>query len=789
MQHIHRRPRATRQRLAHCLLLALAGITSHSATARELVGESAEVVPGDTPETWQLQAGAQLRVSGGETLSLAAEGGSSIHLDNATVRGEFPTWTEFTTVRLEDTSSLVARNSAILGKGIQLSGSATAELVNSRVHLNHAAGLDPFDERSIGIDIGMASGGAPSRVILDASEVLVDQVYPPYRGHTGVGARLSQGELFLRNGSRIHAEDIGVILFNGGGTLPMMVDVDHSTIIGGTGAAIRIATIVDTARFDIRVANGSQLQGADGRLLHVESLLPGRSGAALIRFDVDDSRLAGDIERDDTSVPLGTLDVSLRNRAQIDGRFINVGSAAIDSDSTWLLTGDSNVGHLQLGSSGRVALGDGSAFNTLLLDTFHGDGGTLLFNTVLGDDHSDSDRLVIGGDASGQANVAVRNARGAGAETERGIELIHIGGASNAQFDLVGRAVAGKYDYALVKDANGSWYLRSQLPTAPDPCEADPGLPGCAPIDPVKPVDPIDPVLPPQRLRPEVGAYLANQFAVDQLLRHSARERQSGAAEGVRGWARLDQAHSRLGAVDDQLQLRVQRSRLQLGADLGVFDEGRGRAGVMATAARSTAQSQATRYSARGLLQGGALGLYAGWNGDALYVDGSVQRGQFRNRVQGEGLAEERYDAKLWQSSLEAGYRFRLGRAPASLTPELQLVHTDRRIDTHTEANGTVVRSLGNSSLSGRVGLRLQGEGRAVSPYLLANAYREGGSQGLAFDDEAMRASVPRNRYELSAGANLQLQAGLRAWGGLGVMRGDHGYREARANLGVAYRW
>jgi len=436
-----------------------------------------------------------------------------------------------------------------------------------------------------------------------------------------------------------------------------------------------------------------------------------------------------------------------------------------------------------------VALGDGSAFNTLRLDSFHGDGGTLLFNTVLGDDRSDSDRLVIGGDASGQANVAVSNARGAGAETERGIELIHIGGASNAQFDLVGRAVAGKYDYALVKDANGSWYLRSQLPTAPDPCEADPDLPGCAPIDPVKPVDPIDPVLPPQRLRPEVGAYLANQFAVDQLLRHSARDRHSAAAEGVRGWARVDQAHSRLGAVDDQLQLRVQRSRLQLGADLGVFDEGRGRAGVMATAARSTAQSQATRYSARGLLQGGALGVYAGWNGDTLYVDGSVQRGQFRNRVQGEGLAEERYDAALWQSSLEAGYRFRLGHAPVSLTPELQLVHTDRSIDTHTEANGTVVRSLGNSGLSGRVGLRLQGEGHAVSPYLLANAYREGGSQGLAFDDEAMRASVPRNRYELSAGANLQLQGGLRAWGALGVMRGDHGYREARANLGVAYHW
>jgi len=271
------------------------------------------------------------------------------------------------------------------------------------------------------------------------------------------------------------------------------------------------------------------------------------------------------------------------------------------------------------------------------------------------------------------------------------------------------------------------------------------------------------------------------------------------AAEGVRGWAQVSASNSQLAAVNDQLDLRVQRSRLQLGADLGVFDNGRARVGIMGTAAQADAQSrsQLTGYSARGKVQGGALGVYAGWAGDALYVDGNVQRGQFRNRVQGEGLAEERYDADLWLSSLETGYRFdigTIGNTALSLTPELQLVYTDSRIDTHTEANGTVVRSQGNSGVSGRVGLRLQGEGRAtagasVSPYLVANWYCDGASQGLAFDDEVMRASTPRNRYELNGGARVQFQGGLSAWGGLGVMRGDHGYREASAKLGVAYAW
>jgi len=219
----------------------------------------------------------------------------------------------------------------------------------------------------------------------------------------------------------------------------------------------------------------------------------------------------------------------------------------------------------------------------------------------------------------------------------------------------------------------------------------------------------------------------------------------------------------------------------------------------MGTVAQSSATSRSllTGYSAKGKVEGGALGVYGSWSSDALYVDASVQRGQFRNRVQGEGLAEERYDSDIWQSSLEAGYRFgigQIGSTALSLQPELQLVHTDASTDRHTEATGTVVRSLGDSGLSGRVGLRLQGEGRSaagasVSPYVVANWYRDGASNGMAFDDEALKASVPRNRYEVNAGARLNFRSGLSAWGGLGVMRGDHGYREATANVSVAYAW
>ncbi|MGG2103603.1 autotransporter outer membrane beta-barrel domain-containing protein [Stenotrophomonas sp. NRRL B-14846] len=711
------------------------------------------------------------------------------------------------TIWVADNASLTAYRSSIVGNGLLLTGEASARLFSSNVQVTRATGLDPFSPTSIGIDLEHRAGLIPGvEVEIDATQVRVEQPDRPRPGYTGVGVRLAQGQVAIRNGSRIDADDIGMLLYSTGDDLHSSVVIDDSTVIGGSGSAIRIATIGHAPTFDITVSNGSRLRGGDGHLLRVGSFVAGASGASKVRFSVDNARLSGHVASDDASAHLGSLDVILRNKAQIDGRFINVTSASIDSDSTWLMTGDSNVGHLALGDTGTVALGNGSTFNTLSVDTFDGAGGTLLFNTQLGDDASATDKLIIKGDANGQANVRVLNAGGAGAKTDKGIELIRVGGASNAQFDLQGRAVGGQYEYFLFKDAtNGGWYLRSEVPAGPDPCSTDPALPECAPvdpIDPVDPVDPIDPIDPTPVLRPEAGAYLANQFAMDQLLRHGGRDRQGGstsAVDGVRGWARVDATQSKLSAVEDQLDLRVDRSRLQLGADIGVFDNGQGRVGVMGTLAKSdaTSRSQLTGYSARGKVNGGALGVYGNWSNDALYVDASVQRGQFRNRVQGEGLAEERYDSDIWQSSLEAGYRIGLGQIGStalSLQPELQLVYTDANTDRHEETNGTVVRSLGDSGLSGRMGLRLQGEGRSaagasVSPYVAANWYRDGASNGMAFDDEALKASVPRDRYELNAGARVDFRSGLSAWGGFGVMRGDHGYREATANLSMSYKW
>ncbi|WP_285316725.1 autotransporter outer membrane beta-barrel domain-containing protein [Stenotrophomonas maltophilia group sp. Smal35] len=792
-RHSARPQRCAMRPLARGLLLALAALPATPVLARDLDGQSATVRGSTAVEAWNLINGSSLTVDGGRTEGINSRD-SLVTLRNGRVEA-LASGTAASIV-LRGTSTLDMAGSALHDGQVTVADLSTARITGSTLH---SVGASSRFSVGISLERSPSTSDADSTLIVDSSFVRAEASPGAVNLSNGHAVRLQQGTAILQNGTRVEGANSGVLLL--GGTYssllgqPITLRVDNAQVASDNGAAIWVAPR-RLVRYDITIANGSQLSGGDGHLLLVRPDGTA-SGEADVHFTVDDARLAGDITFDTDRVS-GNLDVVLRNKAQVDGRFNGVTTADIGRESTWLMTGNSNVGALTLGATGTIGLGDGTTFNTLTVGEFTGNGGALLFNTVLGDDTSLTDTLVINGDANGQANVRVLNAGGAGAKTDRGIELIDIGGASNAQFDLVGRAVGGQYEYFLVKDANGNWYLRSELTTTPDPCKIDPTLPDCTPITPIDPTDPIDPV---PVLRPEAGAYLANQFALDQMLRHTWRDRQGGAAaaDGIRGWARVDATQSKLGAVNDQLDLRVDRSRLQLGADLGAFDDGRGRVGVMGTLAQSsaTSRSQLTGYSARGKVEGGTLGVYGNWAADALYADASVQRGQFRNRVQGEGLAEERYDSDIWQSAVEAGYRFgvgQIGNTALSLQPELQLIYTDAKTDVHTESNGTVVRATGDSGLSGRAGLRLQGESRSaagasVSPYLAANWYRDGVGNGIAFDDEVLKAGIPRNRYELSAGARVEFRSGFSAWGGLGVMRGDHGYREATGNLSVAYTW
>ncbi|WP_459061777.1 autotransporter family protein [Stenotrophomonas sp. PSU-St15] len=798
MKHAHRSAAGGRslalRPLSQCLLLALALPLAQHALAGNLNGEDHEVVQGDPIEAWQVTNGSNLTVTDASTYGINATYGSNVVLTRADVLVRNANQN----IHVQSGSSLIARNSRIdLGMTqFNISVDSSARLYNTRIDsIGGAIALFP-DRRG---------GQGDVYLLMDNSHLKVAHRDSTAWYHN-VGLSMGAGRADIVNGSTIRASRNGAVMyFEYRGADNLVLNVDNSTLESQTGPAIWVNPDVDWGSPDadvdgesaeINIRNGARLIAGDGTLLLVKHGEEGQVGNVAVRFNVENAALTGDIIADRTSYT-GQLDVSLRNRATLIGRIVDASSVAVGEQSTWQLTGDSSVGRLQLDAGSMVKLGDGAGgFNTLSLDEFVGNGGTLVFNTVLGEDDSQTDRLVIAGDATGQANVRVLNAGGQGAQTDKGIELIEINGASDAQFDLVGRAVGGQYEYFLFKDeADGNWYLRSELPvTPPDPCDLDPSLPDCDPTGPINP-DP-KPVL-----RPETGAYLANQYAAGQLFRlhRSDRDGNAAVAEGVHGWASVDSQQARLGAMQEQLDLRTQRHVVQVGADVGLFDEGRGRLGVMLGSGRadSTSTSALTGFAARGKVAGVAAGVYGSWNTGRAYVDSWVQHGRFNNRVEGDGLAAERYDSDLWQGSLEAGYRFGLGTlgdSRISLQPELQLVYTNVSTDRHTEQNGTVVRGLGESGLSGRLGLRLEAEststhGAVVTPYLTANWYRDARTGGMAFDDVAMDSDVPRNRYALGAGARVEFTKGWTGWGGLDVSRGDSGYREVSATLGMSYNW
>jgi autotransporter family porin len=601
---------------------------------------------------------------------------------------------------------------------------------------------------------------------------------------SGAGLSLTNATVDIAGNSRIEGTLRGISI-NGTAAGNNIVNIDASQVSASTGPAL---DVVGTANANIAVTNGSTLLGGNGVAVQV-------AARATAQLDIAGSAIEGDLVAQTQGPLSGTLNVALSDGASLRGAILNGSSVQLDGAS-WLLTADSSVQQLEVGSGSALRLGDGDTFHTLqVAGDYTGNGGIVVFNTVLAGDDAQSDRLVIGGDSSGQSYVQVNNIGGAGALTTRGIQLIEIAGASNGTFDLDGRAVAGQYDYFLFKD-DGGWYLRSELPVQPDPCDIDPSLPECQGPEPEPEPEPV--------LRPEPGAYLANLQAASHMFRLGYHERQDG-QNGGRVWARVDGTRSAFAADARQLDVRGNSQALSVGTLLLGTPEGSGIGVMLASGnASTTSTSEITGYYARGKVKGNAVGVYGTWRAPSpadpyagLYLDASLQRALFRNQVHGMDLPSERYDSRAWQGAVEIGYAIPFARSAGSLLfvePQVQVGYSGFGTVQHTERNGTVVRNEDASGTFGRAGVRVSGVTRLagaaaeVQPYLAAYWLRSGADPYLRMDGEAVDAHVPRERAEFSAGASVRFTGGFGAWAGLALQQGS-GYRLRTAQLGLSYRW
>lgn len=756
-------------------------------------GAVATVNPGDPPETWTLTGASTLNVNSGAVANrTVATGGSFVNVTGGLI----------THSGSGAALQLDQRSVASFNKGTLSSSTGTAlfllvdeaDLVGSKAVFEDSAisGVDQAVRVSSGSSLSLSNSSLTGT------------------GGTGAQGALTTfgGSVTLKNGTVVNGNSHGLSIRmdnqGPGGTAPDRpgdgeVLVDASRISATVGSAIHVQSDSDgtLSTANIRIRNGSTLQGGDGNILTVAQG-SATNRVTVANFSVEGSTLNGNVlVASDGSIG----NVELNEGGRINGSMTNVARATIGAGGYWQLSGNSNVATLALGSGGIVDMGNGSSFNSLRVSGDFSGGGTLVFNTVLAGDASPTDRLIVEGDTSGRTFVRVNNVGGGGAATTKGIEVISVGGTSNGQFDLQGRAIGGQYEYFLVKDG-ANWFLRSQAPTPVDPCLADPTLPGCSGTTP--PVDPVDPPVVPV-LRPEPGAYLSNLRAAEMMFRTDYHSRHSGQNQG-HAWARVDGNRNSYDALNRQLEITGNSQALHVGLDLVTNDSGSAFGVMLASGnASSTTRSHVTEYSARGKVRGEAIGVYGTIRKFAgedpyggLYVDGWLQRQQFRNKVEGAGLSVERYDSKAWQGAVEAGYAFRLSGDPIRgglyLEPQIQVGYTDISSDPHVEENGTIVEAVEAGGMFTRTGLRLSGVERwerkaaLVQPYVEANWIYNKRDDAVLFDNELVDNRIPASKLEIGAGASIKFASGVGVWAGLAIQSAS-GYRSTSGQIGLNYSW
>ncbi|EIJ7381281.1 intestinal colonization autotransporter adhesin MisL [Citrobacter freundii] len=606
------------------------------------------------------------------------------------------------------------------------------------------------------------------------------------------------------------------------------------------GAAITMAGNHSNESYAISTETGGSVDGSAGGRFLIDGDLHAAGATAA----------TSSLPQQNSTITLNMTDNSLWSGASYITS-VTAGTGVISlqmSDATWNMTNSSTLTDLTLNGGSVVNFGhtDGEPWQTLTInEDFTGNGGKLVFNTVLNDDTSETDKLKVLGNTAGNAFVAVNNIGGTGAQTVEGIEIIEVAGNSDGTFEKAGRIVAGAYDYNVVQKGS-NWYLTSFIPAPPDPEEPDPVDPD--PVDPIDPdpvdpdpVDPIDPgpvdpdpvdpiipepeipVAPPvteQQYRPEAGSYLANNYAANTLFMTRLHDRLgetqyidmlTGEKKVTSMWMRNVGAHTRFKDGSGQLKTQSNSYVLQLGGDLAQWSSDgldRWHIGAMAGYANSQnrTQSSLTGYHSRGQVTGYSVGLYGTWYANdadktGTYVDTWMLYNWFDNKVMGQEQAAEKYKSSGITASVEAGYSFKLGENERNsywLQPKAQVVWMDVQADSHREANGTRVKDDTDGNLMTRLGVKAfinghnaidDGKSREFQPFVEANWIHNTQTTRVKMDDVSNDMRGTKNIGELKVGVEGQITPRLNVWSNVAQQIGDKGYSDTRGMLGVKYNF
>lgn len=441
------------------------------------------------------------------------------------------------------------------------------------------------------------------------------------------------------------------------------------------------------------------------------------------------------------------------------------------------LTGTGRVGATV--NQGTIAPGPRNGFGTLTIaGNYAAQGGNLEIRTQLGGDDSPTDKLVITGDTAGATPVIVTNMGGAGASTQRGIQVVQVNGISTGQFNLAngdyvieGRPalVAGAYGYVLQQDsADGGWYLRSSL--------TDPGTPPTGPGTP--PTGGVSPgAEPPLLFQPGVPVYeayantLLNLSRLPTLRQRVGNRLYDSADVGRNGvWSRVEGTTSRLEPSTSTTGARqdIDSWKAQFGVDriLAGQEEGSRLVGGLAFHYGKADTHVSSAYG-NGTIDTTAYGLtptltWYGKNG--LYIDAQAQATWYDSDLNSRlaGKLKGGSQANSYGLGIEAGKAFGLSERLA-LIPQAQLTYVSTRFDRFNDKFGARVESDKGDSLLARVGIALDyksnwqtaGVNRESNVYGVVNVKHEflDGTR-VRVADVAVASRMARTWGSVGAGAN-----------------------------------
>ncbi|EAZ9262931.1 fibronectin-binding autotransporter adhesin ShdA [Salmonella enterica] len=515
------------------------------------------------------------------------------------------------------------------------------------------------------------------------------------------------------------------------------------------------------------------------------------------------------------------------NGTTVNGKVTNEGTLVFgDSEETgaiFTLNGDLiNMGTITSGSSASTP------GNTLYVDgNYTGNGGSLYLNTVLGDDDSATDKLVITGDASGTTDLYI-NGIGDGAQTTNGIEVVDVGGVSTSDaFELKNEVNASLYTYRLYwNESDNDWYLASKAQSDDDDSGGDDSdvTPSDGGDDGGNVTPPDDggdggDVTPPNgggdvapQYRADIGAYMGNQWMARNLQMQTLYDREGSQYRNADGsvWARFKAGKAESEAVSGNIDMDSNYSQFQLGGDILAWGNGQQSitVGVMASYINADTDSTGNRgadgsqFTSSGNVDGYNLGVYATWFADAqthsgAYVDSWYQYGFYNNSVESGDAGSESYDSTANAVSLETGYRYDIALSngnTVSLTPQAQVVWQNYSADSVKDNYGTRIDGQDGDSWTTRLGLRVDGKlykgsRTVIQPFAEANWLHTSDDVSVSFDDATVKQDLPANRAELKVGlqADIDKQWSVRAQ--VAGQTGSNDFGDLNGSLNLRYNW